>query len=165
MPVNFGNRPTVNGVGVALQGEAGGPNLKVLAADVANANATPNTLQDVTGLSFDVVANQVYRFFFWIVFDAAATTTGSRFTLDGPANNLLAYVARIATATGSTGAQNQNAYNAGGPTGSSPYASGNIAEVVGVVRPTAPGTIKLRFASEVASSAITVRAGSSVEWS
>ena len=163
MPADFKNRPTVNGVGVALQGEVGGANVAVLASDVVNNNATANTLADVTGLSFAVNANQLYRFEFLIAFDAAATTTGARFTLNGPTFSRLVYAARITTAAGATSFRNQSAYNSGTPTTDS-MLTGNLAELVGFVRPTAAGTIQLRFSSEVASSAITVRADSNVQW-
>lgn len=161
MARDYKTRPSVNGVGVALQGE--GTNVAVLAADVVNNNATLNALLDVPGLSFAVNANQLYRFSFLIAFDAAATTTGARFTLNGPANNLLVYTARITTAAAATSFRNQSAYNSGTPTTDS-MLTGNLAELVGIVRPTAAGTIQLRFSSEVASSAITIRAGSTVEW-
>ena len=53
-------------------------NLVTLASDVTNANAVANTIADVTGLSFPVVAGQTFQFEFFIDYTAAATTTGSR---------------------------------------------------------------------------------------
>ncbi len=41
--------------------------------------------------------------------------------------------------------------------------AGNMAIIEGVITPTANGNVQLRFASEVASSAITAKAGSYVE--
>ena len=162
---DFKNRPTVNGVGVALLGEGSGAiAVTVLGADVANANAVANTLQDVPGLSFNVQANQTYRFRFTVIFDAAATTTGQRWTLNGPAASILGYTSRASTTIGAVGARYDNAYNAGGaPSASSSYTTGKMMVMEGIVRPTAVGTVVLRSSSEIPSSAITVKAGSTVE--
>ena len=58
--------------------------MKVLSADVVNSNATANTLADISDLSFSVVANKTYYFKAIINYTAAATTTGSRWTINGP---------------------------------------------------------------------------------
>jgi hypothetical protein len=42
--------------------------------------------------------------------------------------------------------------------------AGNIAIIEGTILPSAAGTVVVRFASEVASSAITCKAGSTLEW-
>jgi hypothetical protein len=42
--------------------------------------------------------------------------------------------------------------------------AGNVAIIQGVISPSASGTVIVRFASEVASSAITAKAGSYVEY-
>ena len=164
MPRDFRQRPTVNGVGVALQGEgAGAIAVVVLAADQVNNNAVANTLQDAVGLSFPVQANQTYRFRFTVIFDAAAITTGSRWALNGPAFSILGYTQRVAATVTGANTRYDNAYNVGGLFASSAYTNGNLMIMEGIVRPMADGTVTLRFASEVASSAITVRAGSCVE--
>lgn len=59
-------------------------NLVVLASDQINNNAVANTIQNVTGLSFDVVAGQTYYFEFTVNYTAQATTTGSRWSINGP---------------------------------------------------------------------------------
>lgn len=71
-----------NGSGAAVNGL----NLVVLASDVTNNNATANTIADVTGLSFSVTAGETYHFEFFIPYTAAATTTGSRWSINGPAS-------------------------------------------------------------------------------
>ena len=161
MAIDYKNRPTVNGVGVVLQGETVAE--VELAADVANANATANALQDVTGLSFAVNANVTYRFRFTILYDAALATTGARFTLNGPATTLLGYKAWVASGTGADTVSNMNTYNSGTVATASAFATGNVAVVWGIIRPSAAGRVILRFASEVGGSAITVKAGSTVE--
>lgn len=132
----------------------------VLAADVVNNNATPNTLQDVTGLSFAVLAGNRYKFRFFIAYTSAATTTGSRWSINGPATTFLDYFSEYAlSGTSKTTIQGQSAY--GSPSGSnaSSAATGsNIAIIEGVIKPSANGTVIARFASENASSAITAKA-------
>jgi hypothetical protein len=68
-----------------------GRSVALLASDVTNNNATLNTIQDVTGLSFPVVSGQRYWFRFCIPYTAAATTTGSRWTINGPSFSDLRY--------------------------------------------------------------------------
>lgn len=159
--VEFPTRPTVRGAGVALQNET--IQEVLLTADVPNANATANTLADVAGLSFSVLANTTYRFRFMVLFDAAATTTGARWTLNGPTAALLGYKATTPLTTATERTEYMNTYNAGSPAASSALVTGNIAVIEGVIRPSVAGTVVLRFASEVASSAITVKAGSALE--
>ncbi len=165
MPRDFKTRPTVNGTGIALQGEGTGyRSLVVLDTDQVNANATANTLQDATGLSFPVVANTLYRFYFHIIHDSAATTTGIRLTLNGPTFDRLGYSVIYPTGGGAISVSNMNGYNQGVPTASVPYTASQVAQMWGAVRPTANGTVICRFSSEVASSAITIKAGSTVEY-
>lgn len=135
----------------------------VLGTDQTNSTVT---LADVAGLSFPVQANTLYRFRFLVVFESAATGTGIRLNLNGPPNpSLLAFNADMAATTGTMIARPQNAYDQGTAAGTSAYLTGNLALVQGVIRPTAAGTVVLRFASEVAASAVTIRAGSHVEYS
>jgi hypothetical protein len=144
----------------------------VLASDVTNNNGTANTIADVTGLSFAVTSGNTYWFRFIIWYTSAATTTGSRWAINGPANTLLGY--RTSTglsAAGTAGTDvmtdvNQAAYdtpaasNATSPTATAGQA--NIAIIEGLITPSANGTVIARFASEVSSSAIIAKAGSVV---
>ena len=144
-----------------------GVNVVELTADVTNANATANTLADVTGLSFPVVAGQRYAFSFYIAFTAAATTTGSRWSINGPATSLLAYHSRYSlTTTTETVNHGLSIYNSPAAANlSSAATAGNVAVIEGLLIPTANGTVIARFASEVASSAIVAKAGSCVWYS
>lgn len=54
----------------ALSGDV--PTAGALAADVVNNNGVANTMQDVTGLSFPVLAGQTYWFRFAINYTAAS---------------------------------------------------------------------------------------------
>lgn len=154
-----------NGSGAAVNAL----NLVVLASDVTNNNAVANTIADVTGLSFSVTAGETYAFRFRVWYTAAATTTGSRWSINGPASpTRLAYRSSYSlTATGETINSGLVAYDLPAASNASSTATttgGNIAMVEGSITPSANGTVILRFASEVASSAIVAKAGSLLEW-
>lgn len=136
----------------------------VLGSDVTNNNASANTIADVTGLSFSVVAGNTYVFEFNIIFTAAATTTGSRWSINGPASpTILCYTSEYSlTATTTTRNANNITYDlpAASNATSAGTTTGNQATIYGIIRPSANGTVIARFASEVANSAIVAKAGS-----
>jgi hypothetical protein len=138
-----------------------GEQLVVLSSDVVNANAVANTMQDITGLSFSVAANAKYFFEFWIDFTAAATTTGSRFSINGPASptELVYFSNYPLTATSETSNRGLTAYDLPAATSASSNLR-NVGTVRGFIKPSASGVVTARFASEIASSAITAKAGS-----
>lgn len=76
--------------------------LATLAADVTNNNGVANTIADVTGLSFPVLSGKRYKFRFVIRYTAAATTTGSRWSINGPSTTELVYRARYSLTTTSS---------------------------------------------------------------
>lgn len=153
------------GAGSTVTIAATGPAIVVLAADVTNNNAVANTLADVTGMNFAVTSGQTYWFRFTIDFTSAATTTGARFTVNGPTATRLAYRMSQSFAATSQTQTNQVAYQMPAACSASvPFTTGNIAIIEGFVTPSANGTIQLQFASEVSSSAIVAKAGSVLEW-
>lgn len=143
----------------------------VLGSDRTNNNGTANTIADVTGLSFSVTTG-TYYFKFIIWYTAAATTTGSRWTINGPANSLLGYRQTWGlSAAGTSGTDVMTDHNAGAfdtpsaSNASSPTATAgqaNIAIIEGFITPTANGSVVARFASEISASAIVAKAGSVV---
>jgi len=137
----------------------------IITSDVVNAEAVADTTTDVTGLEFPVVSGSTYWFNFTIIYTAEAGTTGSLWTINGPATTLLGY-RNIWSLTASTvTTNNQTTYNA--PTTSNSATArtaGNIASIEGFITPSADGTVIARFASEVALSAITAKAGSFVQY-
>lgn len=139
----------------------------VLASDVTNNNATANTIADVTGLSFSVTSGSLYWFCFLIMYTAAATTTGSRWSVNGPASpTLLIYKSEYSlTTTSRTINEGLSAYdNPAASNASSAATAANIAWIEGFIRPSATGTLIARFASEISSSAIVAKAGSICQW-
>lgn len=142
----------------------------VLGGDVINNNSVANTIADVTGLSFPVTAGRTYYFRFVIRYTAAATTTGSRWSINGPGSpTFLAYRSRwglTAAATSGTDVMTEcNCIAYDTPTASnasSPATTGNVAVIEGIITPSADGSVIARFASEITNSAITAKAGSVV---
>lgn len=141
-------------------------NIVVLASDVVNNDAVANTIADVTGLSFSATAGQTYFFRFTFDYTSNATTTGARFSVNGPAATRLSYTSIYAlTATTQTIGHGLTTYNLPAASNATSAATaGNIAVVQGFVTPSADGTIIARVASEVTAAAITVKAGSILEW-
>ncbi|MEO8149673.1 MAG: hypothetical protein ABI723_18690 [Bacteroidia bacterium] len=140
-------------------------NIVTLGADVTNNSAVANTIANVTGLSFAVTAGVTYRFHATILYTAAATTTGSRWSISGPATTLLAYNSRYPNSSVGETVYYQVAYDQPAAANTvSPFTTGNIAQIEGIVVPSANGTVTIRFASEIASSAIVAKAGSTLTW-
>lgn len=140
-------------------------NLVVLASDVVNANAVANSIADVTGLSFPVVAGQTFQFEFFIDYTAQATTTGSRWCINGPAFSRLMLQSNYGLTTTSLTFNQVGAYDQpAAANASSPLTTGNLAYMAGQITPAADGNVIARFASEIASSAITAKAGSLLKW-
>lgn len=137
----------------------------VLGADVINNNAVANTIKDVTGLSFAVTAGKKYWFRFIIQYTAAATTTGSRWSVSGPTGTIRYGSRYTLTATTETiGASGVSSFDSPAASNASSVVAANIATIEGFFEPTADGDLIARFASEVTASAITAKAGSIVQF-
>ncbi|MBB5038273.1 hypothetical protein [Prosthecobacter dejongeii] len=138
------------------------PSVRSITTDVINNNAVANTLANVTGLSFPVQAGKRYKFEFLIPYTAAATSTGSRWSINGPTNNLLAYRSTYALTAASDTVNFASAYDLPAACNATSLAAGNVAIIAGVISATADGDVIARFASEISGSAITAKAGASV---
>ena len=154
------NIKTINGTDITGAGNVAiaGVNSTItfLPSDVINNNAVANSIADVTGLSFAVLANTTYKFRFFIVYNSAATTTGSRWSINGPATTFMNYRSTYTVNAGSESINSGNAsYNVPAASNASSLATGNIAIIEGIIRPSAGGTVIARFASEISNSAIT----------
>lgn len=150
-----------NGSGAAVNSL----NLVVLSADVTNNNAVANTIADVTGLSFSVTAGEKYWFRAHCQYTAAATTTGSRWAMSGPAGTWR-YKSEYSLTT-TTLTINEGVIAADSPAASnasSATTAGNNAIIEGFFEASATGTVVVRFASEITSSAIVAKAGSILQW-
>ena len=138
--------------------------LVTITADVINNNSVANTLADVTGLFFNVVAGNTYRFYALIPYTSAATTNGSRWTINAPASTLLSYSSRYTLSSTSQTINYASAINIPTACNNTSTTNANIAIIEGIIKPSANGTLQIRFASELASTAITAKAGASLEY-
>jgi hypothetical protein len=139
-------------------------NVVVLESDVVNNNATLNTLADVTGLTFNVTSGKTYWFEIIVNYTAQATSTGSRWSINTPTVTRLDYTSEwTLTATTKT-INNLGAPNLPAASNATSLASGNIATLWGFITPSQNGAVQVVFASEIANSAITAKAGSILRW-
>ncbi|HJT92446.1 MAG TPA: hypothetical protein VJ777_10940 [Mycobacterium sp.] len=131
-----------------------------LDGDVSN-NAT--AFADATGLSFIANPNSDYLIEAFLVYVAAATTTGLNLGINGPASPV-GVLGEWRAYTSATAAllRQFTAYNSGTPTtGVLAASSPQFAQFTAMIRTNAAGgPVTLRFASEVAGSAVTIKAGS-----
>ncbi len=142
------------------------PKMVKLASDVT---VTTNVIQDVTGLSFAVAANSVYKFNFDILYNVAATTTGAGYSINcnGCVIDRIGYT--VKQPSGGTGANapanfnmyTRNATNIIDAEARSPYTISNHVTIDGtLVTGNTGGTLQVRGVSELASIPITVKVGS-----
>ena len=135
----------------------------VLAADVTNNNGTANTIANVTGLSFPVTSGKKYYFQFVIQYTAAATSTGSRWSISGPGGTMRYRSQYSLTTTSMTTIEGSTAHDIpAAANASSAATAGNIAVIEGFYEASANGSVIARFASEISGSAIVAKAGSVV---
>lgn len=147
---------------MAKQSEAGGGGgdpwmWQKLTTDVANSTVT---LAPVTGLSFAAAANTTYLVEVISAFQSAATTTGIAMALDIPSGSVVGQAVANLSAT-AVGANEQIADNATtGATTGVRAATTNVpitARFIVAIGATA-GTVQLQFRSEIAASAVTMKA-------
>lgn len=160
----------VSGVGDPEELSAGGTlafvgssvtnNLSTATTTTSPANST-TTLADATGLSFSVTANTTYHITGTIVFQSAATTTGIGLALNAPTGSTVCGTFHHMTAAttmgggGFVGIDTASQISTGVPTANTNCA----ANVSAMVRTSSTaGTVQLRFRSEIAGSAVTLRA-------
>jgi hypothetical protein len=116
--------------------------------------------QDVTGTALSLASGATYRFMFGVVFQTAAITTGIKLTINGPSQSLLAYKVDIPITADLDVVGYRRAYQSGTIGTAVDAADSNLYAIVqGVVVTTASGSLVLRVATEVAGSAVTVKAG------
>ncbi len=150
-------------VPLAKQSEVGGggsdPEAWVkLSADIANSTIT---FSSVTGLSFTATANTTYQVELIGTFQSAASTTGIAVALSIPSGSVSGMAEHpISTTSSNINEQTANAATSGATTGVRSAATnvpilGKWIVAVGATG----GTVQLQFRSEIAASAVTMKAG------
>jgi hypothetical protein len=131
-----------------------------LTSDVGNSTAS---FTDVTGLSLNALANKIYIFEAFLIYTTAATTTGIRLGVNGPAfPTAIAGDWRAFTSLTTAQVREFQAYNSGAATTAS-RTGNNYARMTGIlVNGPNTGTFIIRFASEVGGSMVTIKAGSTL---
>ena len=136
--------------------------LAVMTSDVSNSTTS---YADVTGMSVPLFASALTEFEFVIPYTSAATTTGSRWSVNTTVSeNFLSYVARWTLTSSSETVRYSSSYNDPGAANASSLTNGNIAIIKGFISPNLNTNLVARFASEVGSSAITAKKGARVRW-
>jgi hypothetical protein len=151
--------------------------VKTVASTQANSTTTAAAATDLTA----TVGVGTYLVKYWVVYQAAATTTGIQMYLDhtGTATRLAATWYTLTTGTtASSGVADQATTStaqvmegkgqransvASGPTqGVDTAAADQFAVMEGIITVTVSGTLNLMFSSEVAASAVTLQIGTSL---
>lgn len=137
----------------------------ILGSDVTSAETTGATWENITGMSFSVVAGETYRFRMVIGYSSSAGANGSAWGVTGPTLTTLFLVGTWANGAAAMVPRYVTGYDSGGVSASS-NSGGNVAYLEGTVVCSASGTLQARFASELGSGTqtITVKAGSYIEY-
>jgi hypothetical protein len=128
---------------------------------------TTTTLSDVTGLSFAVNANQLYKYKAFVFYTSAVTTTGLGIGLTYPVSTLA--TAQVSTPSGTDGTASffQGTINSSGDSvlsTATPVANTQHLSIIeGAILPSVAGTVQLRARSEVNASTITILQNSFIE--
>jgi hypothetical protein len=128
----------------------------------ADQATTSTTAISATNMSFPVIAGNVYKYKFLVLYTSTSSNNGLRLGLTYPAVSTASAVANIAAATDSTGAYYQGVINSSGDVvAATSTAASNLIEistVEGILVPTANGTVQLKFGSELSSQTVTIKA-------
>ena len=140
------------------------PTWLVLGTDTANSTVTP---ADVADLTFTPAASTTYLLEIWLPFTTAASTTGLRWQVYDATGGTASYQTISAPASATTQVLRLSHCLAGNAAlGTGTGAGGTPGLAYGwalIVTPASPaGDISIRFYSEVAGSAVTLKAGACV---
>lgn len=148
----------------SLLSSSGQRQILQLSSDVSNNNSVGNTLEDIPGFSFSVVAGNTYRFFILIPYTSSTSSNGSRWTINTPTTQFLSYVSRNTQNANSEAVNYANLPNLPASCNNTSNSNGNLATIEGVILPSVNGIVQVRFASEVGGATITAKAGATIEW-
>lgn len=135
----------------------------ITTADVSESAAT---FANITGLTFEMVANKTYIIEAWLIFQSAGTACGIAIGCNGPASpTAVAVLATMPIALdlyASDATRASRAYDSMIPSVSVDTANANLlCKLDALVRNgTTAGTFVLRFKCEVSGTAVTIKAGS-----
>lgn len=135
----------------------------MIATTVSDQSFTSITPENVTGLSVSLAADVTYRIQVFILFQSATTTTGIKTALTYPLSTVASFVSNLPL-----GSDGSSAMSDGWHTSSDDTVTGTsvpaglttfIAKIEGIIRPAGvAGILQIKAATEVANSAITIKA-------
>lgn len=133
--------------------------------DLAGENTYNDCIGITSGLSFDVVADVRYVFHARIRFTVGASTTGSAWSINGPADPTeLVYTARWSNTVTANELSTRTAYDLPATSSAGGVQEGGVALIDGMIVPSEDGTVVVRFMTEVDTSPVVCQAGSTLEW-
>jgi hypothetical protein len=158
-----GNDLAINGLPINTRDSA------TLAGDLP---FTAQAFNDITGLSFAVAANGIYRFRAVVYFQTSVTTTAAQLGINGPTLTKLTMRSSKQIGVGATESTDMfqdaiiTAYNTADPasTAEPSQTTDLVYNLEGIIQCSAAGTVILRMAKDVAAGTITVKAGSHIEF-
>jgi hypothetical protein len=113
--------------------------------------ASNTTLVD-SGLLASLASGQTYKFEFFGAYTVASAAVGSRWVIEGPSASVLAYSSEYSLTATSRTINQLSAYSLpAAANASSAGTGGNVVCVQGIVKPSANGTLSMKFASGGAS--------------
>ena len=137
------------------------PKLVRLGSDVLTTTTT--CCVDATGLSFSVSSGKVYDFKFLVIWNSTVPSKGIGLTLNGPTTSFLTYDVIYPSAAAAGEIHGRNIYNSEpNPVPNSPDVANNLGIIEGLIRPSADGTLIVRFFADSAPAAgsVTIKANS-----
>lgn len=126
----------------------------VVAKVSGSPSSTSTSLADVAGLTFSVASGVTYKFRFDVAFQVSAVTTGIALSVNGPTAAPIVFRTEIPTTLTTSQVTFQRAWNAFTASSGNDSLSYNYATVEGTFTTSASGTLALRYATEVAASAV-----------
>ena len=114
------------------------------------------TQGDVAGLTASVQAGRTYIFSCKMSHTTAATTTAGLFSINGPSSTNINYIVKTGYSATAEYQVVQTAFNASTNPGTGPGATARQVFIEGTFTTTVAGTFAVRYASEVAASAVSV---------
>ena len=122
-----------------------------LASVLSTVTAADTTL--VTAATSEVLAqNSTYQFEFFGAYTVVSAAVGTRWIVNGPAASVLAYSSEYSLTATSKTVNSLAAYNLPAAANASSAATGgNVAHIIGIVKPSANGSLSIQFASGGAS--------------
>ena len=138
-----------------------------IAYTTANQTFTSSTVAAVPELKFNVVAGKYYKFKFTLSHESASDAVGFRITITTPTFTTLASTFRDMAAVAGTGAEYQAYIRASGQEVTAPTVVGAnqhfVAQLEGIITPTADGTIQLKAGNETGATAVILHKASMLE--